>query len=175
MEIVLWGLFTLLMSLAFLGCFISKFPSGILSLAAILLAKFAMSVGSLLAWWNIAIIVVLAVASIILNKMLPVWSKKFVTPYGKGGSWGTIVGSVLVVCMTPALSSFDNAGVAATLMFLAFIVLPFLFAACFEFIKQKNFLEACKSGGSATLVYVGTSFVKLITVVYVMYLLFYNN
>lgn len=172
MEALLLGTFAILLSLSFLGCFIAKFPSGILALAAILLAKFAMSVGEFIKWWQVAVVIVLVVISTILNKQIPIWSKKYVTPYGKGGSWGTIVGSILALCMVPSLSSFDNAGVALTLIILLFLILPFVFATCFEFVKQKDFIAAAKSGGSAALVYVGTSFVKLITIVYILDVVF---
>lgn len=173
-EMALWILFFILIAIALWGSFISKFPSPLLSLAAVLIAKFCMKVGDLISWVNIAVIVVLVVASMVVTKMAPKIAKK-ISDYGKGGTWGTIVGSILSLLISLAFMKMDSAVVAYILIILTFIVLPFLFAWLFEFISRKDMALAVKSACAATVAYIATTFIKLITVVYVVYLVFTNN
>ena len=175
MEIVLWAIWVVLMIIAIIGCFISKFPGPILAFAAILMAKLCMTVGSLIEWWNIVVIGILVAASFILNRMIPKWTKKLAT-YGKGGNWGAIVGSLAALIIIPALlTSIENPGVSITLIVMTLILMPFIFATGFEFISQKDFVAAAKSGSGATITYICTTFVKLFTVIYSIYLMFVNN
>ncbi|MCH5236615.1 MAG: DUF456 domain-containing protein [Muribaculaceae bacterium] len=175
MEIILWAIWAILIIIAFTGCFISKFPGPILAFAAILIAKLCMSVGDLIEWWNIVVIGILVVASFILNRMIPKWTKKLAT-YGKGGNWGAIVGSIAALIIVPSiLTSVENPGVSITLIVMTFLVMPFIFATGFELISQKDFVASAKSGGGATITYICTTFVKLFTVVYSVYLMFANN
>lgn len=174
MEFALWGLFWILILIAFLGCFISRFPGPILALVAILIGKFFLPAGELIQWWNIVIIVLLVALSVVLNRMIPKWSES-IAKFGKGGTWGTIVGSILTLCMAPAILDIKPAGLAISIFLISFVVLPFIFATVFEFAKQKNFIEAARSGGGATLVFVCTSCVKLIAVFYAVYLMIFNN
>lgn len=173
-EIALWILFFVLIVVALYGSFISKFPSSLLSLAAVLIAKFCMQVGEFITWTNLAVIVVLVVAAMIITKMAPRWAKK-ISDYGKGGTWGTIVGSIIALLLSIAFASIDSVALAYVLIIACFLILPFLFAWLFEFIKQKQMVPALQSAGAAMVVYVSTTFIKLITVVYVVYLVFYNN
>lgn len=175
MEIFLWALWAILIIIALIGCFISKFPGPILAFLAILEAKLFMSVGGLIEWWNIVVIGILVAAAFILNRMIPKWTKKLAT-YGKGGNWGAIVGSIAALIIVPAiLTSIENPGVSITLIIMTFLAMPFIFATGFEFISQKNFVSSAKSGGGATITYICTTFVKLFTVVYSIYLMFANN
>ena len=174
MDIALWCLFVLLICIGFIGCFVAKFPGPVMAFIAILMAKIFMTVGDVITWTNVIIIGILVVASIILNRMIPNWTQKL-TPYGKGGNWGAIIGSILALILTPALSDIPSAGVAISAIILTFICLPFIFSTSFEFISQKDLQAASKSGVSATIVYVSTTFVKLFTVIYAVYLMFANN
>lgn len=173
-EIALWILFFLLIVVALYGSFISKFPSTFLSLAAVLIAKFCMQVGEYITWLNLSIIVILTVASIVVTKMAPRWAKT-IAEYGKGGTWGTIVGSILALLLSVAFATIESEALAYVLIVLSFIILPFLFAWIFELISQKKMVPALQSAGAATVVYVSTTFIKLITVVYVVVLVFFNN
>ena len=174
MEFALWGLFWILIVIAFLGCFISKFPGPILALVAILIGKFFLPAGELIQWWNIVIIVALVALSVVLNRMIPKWSES-IAKFGKGGSWGTVVGSILTLLLAPAITDIHPAGLAISFLLISFVVLPFIFATVFEFAKQKNLVEAARSGGGATLVFVCTSCVKLLAVFYAVYLMIFNN
>ena len=174
MEIILWAIWVILVVIAFVGCFVSKFPGPVLAFIAVLMAKLAMSAGEYIEWWNVVVIAILVIASIVLNRMIPKWTKKMVA-YGKGGSWGAIVGSIAALILFPAITSIENAGVSVTLIIFTFITMPFVFATGFEFIRQKDLIGAARSGGGATIVYVCTTFVKLFTVIYTVYLMFANN
>lgn len=173
-EILLWGLFFILVCIALLGCFISKFPGPILAFVGILMAKFCMQAGHSITWTNIIIIAILVIASMVLNHYLPTLVKKL-HPYGKGGDWGAIVGSVLALIFTPALKEIEPAGLAISLIILSFLLLPFLFATAFEYFKAKDLMVSSRAGGSATLAYVGTTVIKVMTVIYAVYLMFANN
>lgn len=174
-EIFLWGLFWLLILVSFLGCFISKFPGPVLAFVAILMAKFFMQAGEVISWANIVIIAVLVIASFILNRFIPQWGKAKLTPYGKGANIGAIIGSILALILALGFAEIEPVGVALTVIILTFIILPFIFSFVFEYLQKKNLMEAAKSGGSATVVYVCTTFVKVITVAYSVYLLMFNN
>lgn len=175
-EIALWILFFILIVVALYGSFISKFPSTFLALAAVLIAKFCMQVGEYITWLNLSIIVILTVASMVVTKMAPKWAKTIAT-YGKGGTWGTIVGSILALLLSVAFATIESESeaLAYVLIVLSFIILPFLFAWIFELISQKKMVPALQSAGAATVVYISTSFIKLITVVYAVVLVFFNN
>ncbi|MDE5594657.1 MAG: DUF456 family protein [Muribaculaceae bacterium] len=174
MELVLWSIFWILIAFGFVGCFISRFPGPVLAFCGILIAKLFMSVGELISWWNVILIGLLVIASVILNRFIPKWSQS-IAEFGKAGNYGALVGSLLTFCIAPALSEIRPVGVGISVMILSFILLPFIFATLFEYTKQKDILEASKSGGSATFVYICTTFVKLFTVVYTVYLMFVNN
>lgn len=174
MQLALWALFFILIAIAFLGCFISKFPGPVLALAAILMAKFFMTAGELISWGNIVVITILVIASVVLNRFIPIWSKKL-HPYGKGGNWGAIIGSIFTILLAPAITDIEPAGLGITVLLLCFILIPFLFSFLFEFFADKDAMRASRAGGSATLVYVSTTLVKLITVLYAVYLMFVNN
>lgn len=175
MEIILWGIWVILIIIAVTGCFVSKFPGPILAFIAILMAKLCMEAGEVIEWWNIVVIGILVAACFILNRMIPKWTKKLAT-YGKGGNWGAIVGSIAALIIVPSLlTTIENPGVSITLIVMTFLVMPFIFATGFELISQKDFVASAKSGGGATITYVCTTFVKLFTVIYSVYLMFVNN
>lgn len=173
-EIALWILFFILMAVALYGSFIAKFPSSLLALAAVLIAKFCMSAGEGITWMNLTIIVVLVIATMIITKMAPKWGKK-ISDYGKGGTWGTIVGSLLGLLLTIGYTGIESKPLFWTATILTLIILPFIFASLFELIAQKKLTPALQSAGAATVVYVSTAFLKLITVAYAFVLVFTNN
>lgn len=173
-EIAIWILFFILIAIALWGSFISKFPSSFLSLAAVLLAKFCLKAGNLISWANIAVIVILVVAAMVVTKMAPKMAKK-ISDYGKGGTWGTIIGSIIALFLSLAYANMQSAVAAYILIILTFIILPFLFAWLFEYLSRKDMALAVQAACAATVVYITTTFIKLFTVVYVVCLVFTNN
>lgn len=170
-QLAIWLVFYALIGFALYGAFISKFPAAFLALAAAFVAKFGLDTADLISWGNIAIIVVLCVASMIVNKMAPRWAKK-ISHYGKGGTWGTIVGSVIALLLSAAFLSLESEALAYTLIILVFLILPFFFAWLFEYISQKQMVPALQSAGAAMVVYVSTTFIKLFAAVYTLLLVF---
>lgn len=174
MEIALWGLFWILISLAIVGCFINKVPGPILALAAVLMAKLCMTVGNYIDWLNVIVIGALVVASMILIRQLPKWTSELGT-YGKGAKWGSIIGSIVALSFAPALaSSIKNPVISLTVIILVCILITFIFAAVFEFVSLKNLKPAVKNGGIAAFEYTCSTLIKLIVVVYSIYLVFNN-
>lgn len=170
MELALWCLFWILISLAIVGCFINKVPGPILVLAAVLMAKLCMTVGVYIDWWNVIVIGILVVASMILIRQLPKWTSEL-GMYGKGAKWGSIIGSIVALVLSPALlSSIENPGVSITVLILVCILTTFIFAAVFEFISLKDLKAAVKNGGIAAFEYTCSTLIKFIVVVYSIYL-----
>lgn len=174
MEIVLWVLFFLLILVALYGSFIAKFPSSLLVLAAVLIAKFGMAVGEGITWLNLSIIVALVIIAMIVTRYAPKLAKK-ISDYDKYGTWGTIVGSLLGLLLSVSFAQMESAAMAGVLVVLTMLIVPFIFALIFEFVKQKNFQTALSSAVAATVVYAFTAFIKLLTVVYAFKLVFTNN
>ncbi|MDE6534707.1 MAG: DUF456 family protein [Muribaculaceae bacterium] len=172
MELALWGLFWILIALAFLGCFINKVPGPVLALVAVLMAKLCMTAGDYIEWVNVIIIAVLVVASILLVRQLPKWTSELGT-YGKGAKWGSIIGSIAALILAPALTAgIENNSVGISLITIAAILTTFIFATAFEFISVKDFKTAAKNGGIAAFEYTCSTLIKLITVIYSVYLVF---
>lgn len=175
MELALWGLFWILIALALVGCFISKFPGPVLAFIAILIAKLCMKAGELIAWWNVIVIGLLVVAAWWVTKMLPKWIAGLGT-YGKGAKWGSIVGSIAALIIVPAIATgIENNGVAFTVILVTCILMTFIFAVGLEFLSIKNIKAATKNGGVAAFEYTCATLIKLIAVIYAVYLMFVNN
>lgn len=173
-EIALWILFFILIVVALYGSFIAKFPSSLIALAAVFIAKFCMQVGELITWVNLGIIVILVVATMIITRQAPKWGQ-LIAPYGKAATWGTIVGSLIALFICYAYTTIESVALMWVLIVLTMMALPFLFAFVFEVITQKKAVPALQSAGAATVVYCGTSFLKLVTVIYAVVLVFTNN
>ena len=155
----------LLICLGFLGCFIDKVPGPLLAFAGILIAKLAASMP--ISWGIIAVCAVLVVISMVVNaKYIPLLIKK-VHPYGKGGKWGTFLGSLFAICCCAA-----DASDAVCIILL--LVLPFLFAWVFEVISAKNAAEGTKRGIAAYTVFLASTLVKL-AVVYICFRFTFEN
>lgn len=170
MEFALWALFILLIAIALLGCFIHRFPGPILAFAAILMAKFCMKAGALISWGAIVIIAILVAACFFINKQLPKITQKLGT-YGKAANWGTLLGSVVAIIFM-AILPIANPYVALIVLLLFMIIFPFGFATLFEYNAQKDWNKAMISARSATVTYVCSTVLKLVTVIYSIYLMF---
>lgn len=172
MEIALWGVFWLLMALALVGCFISKFPGPVLALIALLIAKLCMKAGETVEWWNVIVIGVLVVACWILTKQLPKWISGLGS-YGKGGKWGSIIGSIAALIIVPAIATgIENTWASFAIILITAVLMTFIFAVGLEFLSVKDLKVATKSGGVAAFEYTCATLIKLITVFYAIYFLF---
>lgn len=174
-ELALWGLFWLLIALALVGCFINKVPGPVLALVAVLIAKLCMVVGELIAWWNVILIGLIVIASWWITKQLPKWISGLGT-YGKSAKWGSIIGSIAALIIVPAIvSGIENNGVAFTVILVTGILMTFIFAVGLEFLSVKDIKVSVKSGGIAAFEYTCATLIKLIAVIYAVYLVLTNN
>lgn len=171
-EIILLVLFFLLVFIAFLGCFIQRFPGPILALIGIVMAKLFTKLGSNLDWINIAIIGVLVVVCYLINKQIPKLAQKL-GKYGKPATRGTLLGSIVAfIIVLVMINQGANQYISLALIFCLMISLPFIFATLFEYLSQKDWNTAIVSGRSATVSYFCSTLLKLVTVIYSVYILF---
>lgn len=148
----------LLMCLGFLGCFVNKIPGPLLAFIGLLIAKLVADLP--ISWGIIALCAVLVIASMVVNsKYVPQLAAKLY-PYGKGGKWGTFVGSLIGL-----LIALKASAVFGIIFMLA---LPYGLAWSFEFMGNKDAKEAGKRAASAFTVYLVSTVIKL-AVVYICF------
>lgn len=144
----------LLICLGFLGCFVNKIPGPLLAFVGLLLAKFTADLP--ISWGIIALCAVLVVASMVINgKYVPKFAAKLY-PYGKGGKWGTFVGSLIGLII--ALKASAVVGI------IFMLALPYGFAWLFEYLSTKDAKEGSKRAASAFSVYLASTVIKLAVV-----------
>lgn len=166
---VWWVIIIACFVFAFLGCFINKFPSVLLTLVATLIGQICLDIN--VGWGIIALVAIIWIASFVINKkVLPPLLAKL-HEYSKGATWGTTIGSFLGIIIVLAVGGGSKA-LLITLLILGFGVLPYLFAFLFEYIKCKEVLPASKGAGSAYLLYVANVFIKLIALYLAIYTIF---
>lgn len=142
------------MCFGFLGCFVNKIPGPLVAFIGLLVVKFA--AGLDISFGIIALCAALVVISMIINsKFVPALVSKL-HPYGKGGSWGAFLGSLIGLISIAS----DYPVVGAVLM----IVLPYVFAWLFELISTKSIKECTKRAASAFLVFLVSTVIKLAVV-----------
>lgn len=148
----------LLMCLGFLGCFVNKIPGPLFAFIGLLIAKLVADLP--ISWGIIALCAVLVIASMVVNsKYVPQLAAKLY-PYGKGGKWGTFVGSLIGL-----LIALKASAVFGIIFMLA---LPYGLAWSFEFMGNKDAKEAGKRAASAFTVYLVSTVIKL-AVVYICF------
>lgn len=133
-----------LLAFGFFFCFVGKFPGQVLAYLGMIVAYFGMDVPYPL--WLLIVCGVLVVASLVINKTIVPKLAKKVHEYGKGGTWGTAIGSIIALL---AIAGSSNDFVAV----LMFIVLPFLFAFVLELIATKSASEGAKRAVGAYVIY----------------------
>lgn len=152
---ILWIGAILLICLGFLGCFVNKVPGPLLAFIGILLPVLFGDVNAEV--WMLCLIGVLVVVSMIISsKALPKLGEK-IHPFGKAGSWGTTLGSILGLLSTVASSGSPIFG-----MLLAFVILPYGAAFLFELISQKSAGTAIKAAGGAYITFLIGTVLKLV-------------
>ena len=159
MEVVGLILVIILYCFGFLSCFINKVPGPLLVAIATVLAKCCMSDISG-GWLQVSIVCVLAIVAMIVSKKLTKVAKAKLHPYSKGASFATTIASILALLILVGTKD-SSVGVVIAVFVIGFIVLPYAFAYLVEIIKQKNNSLALKSAGSATVVYLSDTMLKL--------------
>lgn len=171
------GLFLLILiyaclAFAAIGCFIGKFPSNVLSFLAVLFGFFT---GQFCSGADLAIMAVLTVAAIFGSKFLVQQLKKK-QEFSKSASWGTTIGSIIAMLIIIALSKTSMNGIVFFILALVFLVaIPFAGAFAFVYMSKKDTKIATEESTGATMVYLCSTFIKIIMVIVAFYLIFLQH
>lgn len=171
MTFVWWGLIAVLLCFGFLGCFVNKVPGPLATFLSVLVAMFGLELridGSV-----VAIVGVLAAASMILSKVL-VSAVSKLQEYSKRASAGTTIGSIIGLLFLGAASGARIEGIGLILIaLLGFVVVPFVLAFLFELTKRLGFTETLKRAGAATATFLADTFLKVVVFGYAFYAMFF--
>lgn len=171
MTFVLWALVILCLCLGFLGCFVNKVPGPLAVLVAMAIAKYGCDVS--FGWDTVTIVAVLAVASMILSKILVKLVKKM-HAFNKRGAWGTTVGSIVGLGVLSSVGVGDSIAVVIIFAIACLVLLPFVFAFLFELTMRAGMEETTKCATAATASYLADSLLKLLVFGYAVYIMFLN-
>ena len=169
LTILWWALVALLLCFGFLGCFINKVPGPIAVVIATLLAILCLDIP--IEWSTFGIITALAIASMIVSKLLVKLVKKL-HEYSKRATWGTTIGSIVGLLLVWGAASSESNALIVTMLIVGFIVLPFVLAFLLELTNKQGAVMALKCATSATCVYLSDTLLKLAVFVYAIYVIF---
>ncbi|MGN0235387.1 MAG: DUF456 family protein [Paludibacteraceae bacterium] len=169
MSILWWVLIALFLCLGFLGCFVSKVPGPIAVFLATLVAKLCLDMP--FEWYVVGITAGLAIASMILSKVLVKLVKKL-HEYSKRATWGTIIGSIIGLGILVGVKSIDSAAFVILIAIVALVLVPFVLAFLLELTNKKGAMCALKSAASATAAYLADTCLKLAVFIYAIYAIF---
>lgn len=167
MEFILMGLGFLLMELGLIGCFVYKIPGPILAFLGILVLQY----GTNMEPFTTTALIICAAAVVIckiLDKFVPKLINKLQT-FGKGGKWGCMIGSFIGIGMIASVGNSDSAALIITMAVVGLVAVPFVLAVLGEFIANKNFSIAIKSGSAALTNYLISTLLQLAICVYCIY------
>lgn len=168
MEIACIIIAWLLVSLGFLGCFVNKIPGPLLSFLG--LVVFSIGCGIKADWWVFVLVGILVIVSMVVSKKYAPKIGSLVAPFGKGGSWGTTIGSLIGLCVIAATIG-EDATMAIIGFVVAFVVLPYFFAFLFELIAKKSAATAVQAATGAYVTFLVTTMLKLAVCAYSIYAL----
>lgn len=161
-----------LISLGILGCFVNKIPGPLLAFAGLLLQVFGCDIS--VEWWVLALVALLVIASMVVSKKLLPKVGKLVAAFGKAGSWGTTVGSLVGLMLFAACVEDGDAGLVVVMMILAFIVLPYVFAFLFELVARRSAKDGLQAAVGALVTFAAGTVLKLAVCIYVIYAVITN-
>lgn len=169
MTIVWWAILALLLALGLLGCFVNKVPGPIAVVFALLIAILALEID--ISWETFAIVLALAVVSMIASKVIVKLVKKL-HDYSKRSSIGTTIGSIVGLGIIAGSFEADLTESIILICITAMVIVPFVLAFLLELTNKKGALEAFKSATSATGAYMADSMLKLIVFAYAIMVIF---
>ncbi len=169
LEILWWALVALCLVFGFLGCFINKVPGPIAVVIATLLAILCLDIP--IEWSTFGIITAMAVASMIVSKLLVKLVKKM-QEFSKRAVWGTTIGSIIGLLMVWASLSADSTTLLVIMLIIGFIILPFVLAFLLELTNRQGAKMALKCATAATCAYLSDTLLKLAVFVYAIYVIF---
>jgi uncharacterized protein YqgC (DUF456 family) len=147
----------LLLGLGVLGCFINKIPSPLLAFLGLLIQMWMCNVD--VEMWALILTAVLVVVSMVASKKLVPKIGKMVSDFGKAGSWGTTIGSLVGMLLMAVGSGSTIVLVIAIVS--ALLILPYVFAFLFELIVRKSVQAAAQAAGGALVAFLVGTMLKL--------------
>lgn len=168
MEIVWIILSFLLMAIGLVGCFINRVPGPILAYAGILLLYFCTDMQV----FDVISLVICGLA-VVLCKVADMFVPKvagMISEYGKVGKWGCVIGSMIgVLGVWPTVNSADSNFTIIFTVFIALVVLPYIFAYIGESVSRKSLTVSFRPALAAFASYLIGTFLKLAVTIYCIY------
>lgn len=172
MSLLVWILGILLIAFGFLGCFVNKIPGPMLSFIGLCVLTFGVPLHLdklILLYIFIGVLLSMYLSKKILPKV-----GALVAEYGKGGSWGATIGSLIGIFIVLGVASEDVSNFALIMAIIgAFIVLPYIFASLFEMIARKSFTGGFQAGAGALVAFLCGTMLKLAVCCYSIYAAFH--
>lgn len=168
-NVILWILAILCLVFGFLGCFVNKIPGPIFVVIAMLIGILGLDLP--FGWGTFAIVVVLAIVSIILSKTLVSLARN-IQEFGKRASLGTTIGSMIGILLLLASANQNDTMQLVVMGFVGLLVLPFVFAFLLELTRKQGAKNALLCATSATIAYVADTMLKLVVFVFAVYKMF---
>ena len=112
-------------------------------------------------FWKVIVIGALSVGTMVVTKKYLPKLGEMVHPFGKGGSWGTTLGSIIGLIVVVGSNVSSKAGIVFMLVF-ALSVFPYAFAFAFEYFSRKNVAEAARASAGAFLTFLASTVLKLL-------------
>ena len=157
----------LLIALAFIGCFVQKFPGPLAAFVGILIANFGADLN--ISASALIICALAVVLSMVLNRFLPKITAR-IHEFGKAGKWGSVIGSVIgVIVLLWGGSEVDSLGAVIAFILLGLGVIPFAFCYLFELISRKNVQAALMPATAAYVTFLCGTLIKLTVCIYCVY------
>ncbi|MBR4048063.1 MAG: DUF456 domain-containing protein [Bacteroides sp.] len=170
MEFIFIALGFILLGFGLLGCFLYKIPGPILSFLGILVLQFGTDIEP----FSIQTLIICAIAVVvckILEKQAPKLIAK-IHSFGKGGKIGCMVGSFIGIILLTYTTGIDSEFLIITIGILGLLGIPFILSILGEFISNKDFSLALKSGTAAWINYLVNTLLQLAVSVYCIYTAF---
>ena len=160
-QILWWALVAISLIFGLIGCFVNKIPGPLFVVIATLIAILCLDIP--ISWTTFAVIAVLALASIVLSKILVKLVRKL-WEFGKRGSLGTTLGSLAgLLLIGSASQSIDDSSTASLVLItvIGLVILPFVLSFLLELTSRKGAVSALKSAIAATSSYLVDTCLKL--------------
>lgn len=136
-QILWWALVALSLIFGLIGCFVNKIPGPLFVVIATLIAILCLDIP--ISWSTFAVIAVLALASMILSKILVKLVRK-IQEFSKRGALGTTLGSITGLLIIGSVSSGGEDVSTGTLILVAVIglvVIPFVLSFLLELTNKR--------------------------------------
>jgi uncharacterized protein YqgC (DUF456 family) len=160
----------LLIALGVLGCFINKIPGPLMAFLGLLIQMWMCDVS--VEMWALILTAVLVIVSMVVTKKLVPKIGKMVAEFGKAGSWGTTIGSLIGMMIMAVGEGSTTVMIIAIVS--AILILPYTFAFLFELISRKSAQAAVQAAGGALVTFLVGTMLKLAVCALAIYTILAN-